>query len=358
MVGLFMNGLADIGITNVFITIDRMDFMDFSAPFDTDRSCFITRVEPPLPRWLSLALPYQMVTWMALLGGLLTTSLFLYLLTRVLLDRNLGELDTFKTLPYSGLYVLGMHFRVSQSHTPVRTSTQVFVLFLWLYVIIITTGYSSNLTAFLTVTREPTGMETLRELYISKLPVLSNGNFFKSVMVNTKNFYVQELAKNYRAEYDMDKTHSTVQQGKGVSIQGLAFQEYVIATRYTTHGRPSIRIMKECFSDHSIALGLEKQSVLERKFNMVLNWIVEAGLVRRWFLDSLNLALEYARQDKKAKGNNGNTEEEDDDDDMMVRGTTARSIPLGIDHMQGIFFILVLLYSLSILVFLLEWLLA
>lgn len=46
-------------------------------------------------------------------------------------------------------------------------STRIYVLFLWLYTMIITIVYSTNLTAFLLVQKPAASMETIRELYTS-----------------------------------------------------------------------------------------------------------------------------------------------------------------------------------------------
>lgn len=96
-------------------------------------------------------------------------------------------------LAYSCLYLLGLHCRVSQPRLPGRTTAQLFVAFMWLYVIIITTGYSSNLTAFLTVQRSPKGVETIRELYESRMPVMGLGEYFKYNMLQSGNPYVQVM---------------------------------------------------------------------------------------------------------------------------------------------------------------------
>lgn len=54
-------------------------------------------------------------------------------------------------------------------------STRIFVLFMWLYTMILTVIYSSNLTAFLLVTRAPSSIQTMEDIYQSGRELASLG---------------------------------------------------------------------------------------------------------------------------------------------------------------------------------------
>lgn len=95
----------------------------------------------------------------------------------------LGE----RSITYACVYILGIHFRVPQTLLPSHASIQVLVVFLWMYSIILTTGYSSNLTAFLTVKRQPPSIETIKELRESRLNVFGVGPFFGNSMAQSEN---------------------------------------------------------------------------------------------------------------------------------------------------------------------------
>lgn len=81
------------------------------------------------------------------------------------------EVKSLLDLGYCWNYTFGLHFRESQSANPRMDSTRVFVLFLWLYTMILTIAYSSNLTAFLLVQKAPSSIQTLEDLYGSGLEV-------------------------------------------------------------------------------------------------------------------------------------------------------------------------------------------
>ena len=58
---------------------------------------------------------------------------------------------------------------------------QIVVAFLWIYGIIITTAYSSNLTAFLTVKRLPRAFDTIRGIRESGLQLGGQGPAFDAI---------------------------------------------------------------------------------------------------------------------------------------------------------------------------------
>ena len=68
---------------------------------------------------------------------------------------------------------------------------QVFVMFLWVYVIIVTVAYSANLTAFLTVERVPEGITSLKQLFESHLRINELDTFYLTNMAQAKNKYLK-----------------------------------------------------------------------------------------------------------------------------------------------------------------------
>lgn len=96
-----------------------------------------------------------------------------------------------QSLSIACFYASRMHFRDSFLLLPRRHNTRIFICFLWVYVIIITTAYSSNLTAFLTVTHHPQGINTIRALYSTRMEVSGLGSFFKGALASAVDPYLQ-----------------------------------------------------------------------------------------------------------------------------------------------------------------------
>lgn len=94
--------------------------------------------------------------------------------------RNVKEATGLVGLGSSWQYAFGLHFREPQAVEPRTDTTRVFVLFLWLYTMILTVVYSTNLTAFLLVRKAPASIQTIKDLYHSGLEVASLGEIFVS----------------------------------------------------------------------------------------------------------------------------------------------------------------------------------
>ncbi|KAK7084145.1 hypothetical protein SK128_027036 [Halocaridina rubra] len=199
------------------------------------------------------------------------------------------EVPALQNMITSALYTWGMHLSKSQLQVPRGTATQIFVVFLAIYSFILITAYGCNLTAYLTVTRPHTGMETFRELNASQHEVLGMGYFFKISLVSSGNTYLKDLSARYHGLSNFQDSYQPLLSGKGVFIESRKYLEYLIGTKFTEKGEPNMRIMKECYAPYSIAVALQKHSPLKRNFDKVIARIFESGLVRRWFLDTLRI---------------------------------------------------------------------
>ncbi|XP_042204109.1 ionotropic receptor 21a-like [Homarus americanus] len=351
MMGRLSRNEADIGVANLFLTLGRLGAVDYSAPYDAEVSCFMVRSDPPAPRWLSLALPFEWVTWMTLLVGLVVTGLLLFCLAS-LSARCGGEVRSLQSLLGCYFYAFGLHFREPQLVAPWRYNTRIFVSFLWLYTIIITTAYCSNLTAFLTVTRRPQGMDSIRDLYDSGAEVSGLGGFFKGALASAVDPYLQSLAERFVAYQELDVVWPKLRGGRAAYLHNRQFLEFVITTQFTSQGGTSMRIMKECFAPYNIAMALQRHSPLKTKFDRVISWMIESGLVRHWFLESLRLSRKTREKKTSTKADSFRNGKERTNDGLSESGSDV--IPLSIDHMQGVFFILIIGQLLSLVVFFIE----
>nr|XP_027229188.1 glutamate receptor ionotropic, delta-2-like [Penaeus vannamei] len=246
--GFLERGDADIGVGNTFVSNvnGRMDVAEFSSPYDADVSCFLGTRPPPLPRWQRILYPFQLSTWVAFLVGLLLSGPILCFLARVWDVRN-EEHRGLKSFLYASLYTFGLHLRESQAYLPSRRSTQVFVSFLWLYTIIIITAYCSNLTAFLTVARQPPSIDTVKGLYASGLNVAGLGYFFGKALELSSNQYLRGLAERYEVHTRYEDIWTVVRRGTAVNLESRKTLQYLVTTQLTSRGATSMRIIKECF---------------------------------------------------------------------------------------------------------------
>ena len=68
---------------------------------------------------------------------------------------------------------------------------QIFVGFLWVYVIIVLEAYCAKLVSFLTVERIPEGPNTLEDLYRSSISIYGNSPFYLDSLSLAQNVYAR-----------------------------------------------------------------------------------------------------------------------------------------------------------------------
>ncbi|ROT78016.1 Variant Ionotropic Glutamate Receptor [Penaeus vannamei] len=220
---------------------------------------------------------------------------------------------------------------------------------------IITIAYSTNLTAFLLVTKQPQSMETIRDLHASGIEVSGVGKFYGDALASASDPYLQSLTHRFQDYSLAEPIFRKVLTGDSVMLQNRPYLEFVAATKFTNRGVSRMRLMKECFAPFNIAMAVQRNSPLKRKFDQVIGWMVSAGLIRHFFLASAPSSRALGKRRGVKPGAEGTNE---DDPLYEVTGglaTTATGvIPLSLDHVQGIFFILFFGWLLSMLVFFAE----
>ncbi|KAK4308273.1 hypothetical protein Pmani_020026 [Petrolisthes manimaculis] len=329
---------ADIGLCNLFITINRVEALDYSAPFSDDGSCFMARVEPPLPRWQALAFPFHPWTWLAILVGVILSGPILFLMAAASgYCRN--EKSSLAQLGFSWFYSFGLHFREPQATGPCMDPTRVFVLFLWFYTMILTIAYSTNLTAFLLVQKPPHSIQTIEEIHQSDLEVAGLGAMLKDGNINLANLY-----KSYETK---EEAFTGVMEGKAVFWINGGFLRFHIVTHFTVRGVARARIMRECFMPYNIGMGLQRHSPLKRKFDEVIGWIQQSGILKQ----AVTQALRLAATTKEYGGGSGGDGGGETVQEVTEEGAV---VALNVDHMQGVFMIAALGWFIAVVLFLLE----
>ncbi|XP_071518339.1 ionotropic receptor 21a-like [Panulirus ornatus] len=243
LMGQLQRREVDIGLANWFISTHWLQAIDLTSPYRTEVMIFMTLTEPPLPHWQALAFPFHQWTWLAVLVGIIVSGPLLFLLARAS-DKCGGELTSLQSLSYSWYYAFGVHFCRTHTSLPRSISTQVFVMFLWLYTMILTMVYSANLKSFLLVKKQPSVMQTLQDLHESGLEVASGVELYKYEFAMSSNPYLQGMTRVYKYYDSMEKLLPPVLQGRSVSLSPYSYVDFIIKTRFTKQGNSRFRIMK------------------------------------------------------------------------------------------------------------------
>ncbi|XP_068204612.1 ionotropic receptor 21a-like [Palaemon carinicauda] len=346
MMGQLTRGEADFGIASIYVSLARAEAVHYTVPYDSRMSCFMIRRDPPVPKWRALTLPFELKTWMAIVGGIMISGPAISLFASSS-QQSGSEIPAFRLLWNAYFYSLGLHFRHTQYQLPLKDVTKVILLFFWIYTMVLTIFYSTSLMAYMIVNIPPPSIETIEGLYKSGLEVAGLGFFYKNALASASDPHLQSLVKTYKGHSVVDTIFQEVHRGKSVFLQNREYIEFIAASKFTTKGVTSVRIMKECFAPFSIAMAVQKHSPLKTKFDKVIGWLQQSGLIRQFFLRSLMMtwsSKEYSGQGQLEQGQeSGYTESEMD-----------KNTALSLNHLQGLFFIEAFGLLLSIIVFLFE----
>ncbi|KAK4308279.1 hypothetical protein Pmani_020032 [Petrolisthes manimaculis] len=329
MMGELVRNEADMGLGNVFMMGYRYEVITFSAPFSHESVCFMARVEPPVPRWQAPSFPFHPWTWLAILVGIFLSGPILFVVA-FFSDQCGDEATSLTEIGFSWYYAFGLHFCESQVVEPRMNSTRIFVLFLWLYTMILTIAYSTNLTAFLLVQKPAASMDTIKELYESGRELALIGQGLTLSIAKSKDPYIKGLMNVFKTykHHKLDEVFDRVLKGKSVFLENEEFLNFHITTQFTHRGVSRIRLMKECLNQYNIVIALQRNSALKRKIDIIISWVHESGLVEHENRKALEFAATTKKYGSADKEKSTNQEE----------GVVA----LSIDHMQGLFILVVL----------------
>ncbi|XP_045127431.1 uncharacterized protein LOC123513974 [Portunus trituberculatus] len=173
---------------------------------------------------------------MALLLGPIFFALSRSNVTR---DENLSK----QSMAFINLYTLGVHLKVAQTQLPVSLSLQIFVAFLWVYVIIVLEAYSAKLVSFLTVERIPEGINTIEDLYHASIPIYGNTRWYYDSFALAKNEYIKKLTERYSILRDFEDSYIHLMTGQAAYIASANNLMYTISL-YAKNGNPTLRLLK------------------------------------------------------------------------------------------------------------------
>ncbi|KAK4312778.1 hypothetical protein Pmani_015792 [Petrolisthes manimaculis] len=157
-------------------------------------------------------------------------------------------------------------------------------------------------------------------------------------MKNSENIYLKNLYK--RVISIPSNPETWVRKGRYVYISAYHSTRFMAAQVNSVYRTPIFRLMKECTWPFSVGVGLPSNSPLKPRIDQIIIMIVESGLVDFWFQESVKIATQ------------GQRKREDGESDKSDDGSIL--VPLNMEHMQGVFYILGLCIIFIFLVFLIE----
>ncbi|XP_064117842.1 glutamate receptor ionotropic, delta-2-like [Macrobrachium nipponense] len=336
LVGKVFYEHADIGACNVFLELHRWKMVDYSVPYNFERGCFVAPSPKPLLNWKSPILPFAWDTWTFIAASLLVGGFLLYLIATLSISPESRE---FHSLSYDYLYITASLTMRSGDVVPLHTPLQIYIGFVGIFSLIVSTAYSANLVAFLSVTQMSAPIDTLKDLSASGLRI-GGVAFWKTQFTASIDPVVQNFANVLESNVDLSALFDRVEAGDFALIENKQYLELQAGARYTYGSRTTIRIVGECLLPYSIGLAFQKNSPLKQAFDGVILRLFESGVVSKWQKE----VVDYFRQQYKEKRQQRADEE----------GALEGSKPLKLEQLQGAFYVMGVGYLLSALIFVAE----
>ncbi|XP_063588933.1 glutamate receptor ionotropic, kainate glr-3-like [Penaeus indicus] len=277
---LVYNG-KHIVINYFLVNYERWRDFDATDPYHAEGFGFLVRKPPPLPKWRSLTYPFAPTTWGAILGATLVVAL---ILAAILPGLDVGAAGGPDRVKYAVLVCAGMT-RQSVSLVPTRAWERLGLGWWWLGCIIISTAFTGNLIAFLSVPVYPVRVETVAQLAISDLRV---------TMQDYGEFVPEELKRSsdeslYTIGHKLDLF--PYDQDYDPGIEGVMRRTHVLIESYSYLMNVQIRfnvtkdtyLMKEQVYPGHLSWFLPKNTAYTTKISRLLTRLKEVGLLQKLF---------------------------------------------------------------------------
>ncbi|KAK3865232.1 hypothetical protein Pcinc_029149 [Petrolisthes cinctipes] len=272
-------------VINTFQVIEALvaEF-DICYPYHMEDYEFLLSVPPPAPQWKGLLYPLKAEMW----GAVLAMTCLVVLLLTICLTLFPDTQDPSTVF----LLVVGAEVRQSVPERLGRWWGRVWVGWWWLGCVIITTAYTCNLVAFLTVPVFPRRIETVQELAASGLRVCMQdyGSFVPDALKDSPHdLDLQHLGQNFDLfpyvylRYDVglswlaDYTHAL--------IETHSYLAYIVRLHHVSH---STYVMKETVYPGYMSWVLKKNTPYTSRLSVALAHLVESGLVHYLYLKHMD----------------------------------------------------------------------
>ncbi|XP_070180286.1 glutamate receptor ionotropic, kainate 3-like [Littorina saxatilis] len=275
---------VDFGIGPFTITSIREDVIDFTKPFMEDGVGILTqRPDSDAKNMFKMFTPLTPQVWGAVAGAVVLVSVCLYCIERSSPfsarnldgDRKLGMLGSF-------WLIYGSYMEQGGDPHPRSVSARCLVGFWWLFTILMTSTYTANLAAFLTVTIEDSPVNSLSELSMNSdlKPLVKAGSNVRTLFREAEGGVYQDVwhkmsgmptvkSNDEALDYVLDGTYAYMTDNSQL--------EYIMLKDCTTYS-----LAKELFNTGGFGFVLQEDSPYMDVINYNIMKMQEAGLMDKW----------------------------------------------------------------------------
>ncbi|KAJ9586650.1 hypothetical protein L9F63_019752 [Diploptera punctata] len=296
--GSIVGSLGDVvyGTTNVslnsrYIKSYDTDDIEFSVPITTDRICFIIPKAKLISKWKNMLICFAPITWLMLLLAYLACSMCFYFLHKVNFPNSTaGDLRVFSTFQV---------FILSPVNRPPTHMIERFLFALCLFSsLILMNSFQGLLVSNVTSPNYGHDIDTIDELYYSKIPILSKSFQTRSLFINaghkiSNNFVQYKGDPNSITEYLL-RTNAAMTERESTI-------KFLVSKYVSADGTQLLHKVKECTIFYHLAYIFPKGSPYLPRFNYFLKQVIESGLKDKWYWEDVDVKTKLFYRKSKIK---------------------------------------------------------
>ncbi|XP_063906335.1 glutamate receptor ionotropic, kainate 2-like isoform X2 [Zophobas morio] len=334
MIGDVMDGTADLAITDLTITADREEAVDFTSPFmDLGIQILAQKPKNAPPSFFSFADPFALDTWMMLALAYVIVSLSFFIMGRLCQEEWTNPYPCIEqpeflvnqfSLQNSAWFAVGALMQQGTEIAPIAVSTRMVTGMWWFFVLIMVSSYTANLAAFL-ATENPIHLFT--DVY-TLVDNMEKNNMRLGAKANgaTESFFKGKNDSVFKKIAKYMKTHpeDMVKENKdGVKLaedfNNYAFFMESTSISYETQRHCSLQGYGKLLDDKGYGIAMRKNSTYRKTLSMAILKLQTSGVLddlkRKWW------------EEKRGGGQCSAVRDND------------KTPPLAVQNVQGVFFV-------------------
>ncbi|XP_042858563.1 glutamate receptor ionotropic, delta-1-like, partial [Penaeus japonicus] len=338
MIGMVATEKADFAVSDIGISTPREEAVDFTEPFIYDASELFTPLAKPLPQWLGPVRPFTAGVWLAVAAAVVTAGPFLTLVVKFCAGSSNARVKWFQNIANAVMFTTQPVFQRGNHRDIVEAPGRVFVGFWLLFSMILGITYSSSLISFLVSPGLQEPIKNLEELVTSDIDWarVYYGGIQSTILEQATDPVMVALREGVNWRKSLENILKDVAKGTTATWDNSITTRLLIAVKFTDRrGRPKVHMPGFNVHVDRIAWPLLEHAPFKRRFDQLIDRVVQAGLVEKWLQ---SLLFEEQRLVRQRGGGDVSQELSDGGDG----GAEGGPVILSLEHFQGPFFVYVL----------------
>lgn len=329
MLGVLGHGEADIAIGGYWPSRSRSSMYDMSIQYFYDEIKFIIHTAKSAQRWKSLTTIFGIDTWILLLASYVIITLLMQFL--IIHTRRISM--TNKELSITAMNLFGPIFMTPVNFVLERFNLRLFFI-LWVFSnFFLNASYQTSLTSVLATPSFEHQVSTLDEMIDNRFNFIFNMPTLGLLETwDDKNFEVM-LKHHVKCTPTLDCLLTVFQNLNYSTLLPHSYYKYESWRFKDKHGNSEMYVFDDTLMNYITVMYMTKGYPLKERINDLIARTTESGLVKHW------LQMVYLKQKLITS--------------LMVEDNKEPE-PLSLEHLYGIFMLLVMGWSVAMLSFIVE----